>query len=347
MKTIRNLILIEKGKAIISIITLLTMLLFTFNVAAATNSSGELEVQRDQSTTVTGSGERYQTIVERHTEGDLPSEDLHQASLLASRIVNHLNDAVKGFLDQNPKAAVTDIEMAQNLTKVVRDLLPVTTVTTIVKDSGGKEIYKDIDKVQDDRIALYNGMIAMEVVEPVIDAKEKTAALKGLRLADANVIQTSVLADLSYIERKLNRAKALLEKPEDALAQLILAQNHGIMTKVNKVDDPLVKVQHALRLAERMVEEGKHEVAQDNLRLAQVQLGMYRAALGKDDSKVIKQLEDDIAALMPKTEEIGAAGKIRNFWERAVNWFRDEPGQAHVVDNNSGGETEQVQKVKK
>ena len=51
MKTIRNLILIEKGKAIISMVTLLTMLLFTFNVAAATNSSGEFEVQRDQSTT--------------------------------------------------------------------------------------------------------------------------------------------------------------------------------------------------------------------------------------------------------------------------------------------------------
>jgi len=84
-----------------------------------------------------------------------------------------------------------------------------------------------------------------------------------------------------------------------------------------------------------MVEEGKHEVAKDNLRVAQIQLGMYRAVLGKEDSKVVKQLEDDIAALMPKIKETGATAKIRKFWERAVNWFNEEQGQAVVVEEKA------------
>jgi hypothetical protein len=192
-----------------------------------------------------------------------------------------------------------------------------------------------VDKVQEDRIALHQGMIALEVVEPIVDAKEKEAALKGLRLAEADVIHTSVLADLTYIERKLNRAAALLEKPDEALAQLSLAQTRGVQFTVNRVDDPLVEVQQALRLAERMVEEGKHEAARDNLRQAQIQLGMYRALLGKEAAKVVKQLEDEITATMQMLEDKGTAGRIREYWERAVSWFRESPGQARVIEKDA------------
>lgn len=344
MNAIRNLLHSKDGKAIVGVVALLALVLFAGTTVVAAEKAKGVDEQRDQSTITTGSGERYQTTVERRTEGELSAQDLHQVSLLTSRIVNHVNESVKGLLDQDPDAAKPDIEKAQALTKVVRELLPVTTVTTVVKDAKGKEVYRDIDKVQDDRIPLYSGMIAMEVVEPIVDAKEEDAALKGLRLADANVIHTSVLADLSYIERKLNRAAALLDKPEEALAQLALAQTRGIELVVNEADDPLVKVQHALRLAERMVEEGKHEAARDNLRLAQIHLGTYRALLGKEAAKGVQNLEDDIAALMPKTEDKGAAEKIREFWERAVSWFREEPGQAHVVE---GGEGEQAEQPKK
>jgi hypothetical protein len=347
MQALHNLLHNKDGKAIIGSIALLALVLFAATTVTAADKAKEVEEQRDESTITTGSGELYQTTVERQTTGNLSAQDLHQVSLLTSRVVNHLNDAVKGLLDQDPDAAKPEIEKAQELTKIVRELLPVTTVTTVVKSADGKEVYRDVDRVQDDRIALYSGMIAMEVVEPIIDAKEDAAALKGLRLADANVIHTSVLADLGYIERKLNRAAAMLDKPEEALLQLGLAQTRGVQLVVNEADDPLVEVQHALRLAERMVEEGKHEAAQDNLRLAQIRLGTYRALLGKEAAKVVKDLEDDITALMPKTEDKGAADKIREFWERAVNWFREEPGQAHIVEEDQGAEQKQTKPKKK
>lgn len=316
----------------VGMIALVTLFLSGGAIALAAEAAKPAQQPRDESKILTGSGKGYQTTVERQTAGELTAQDLNQASLLASRIVKHLNEAVQGLNDQNTEGAKAEIEKAQKLVKVVRDLLPITTATTIVKDAAGKEVYRDVDKVQDDRIPLYSGMLAMEVVEPIVDAQAKDAALKGLRLADANVIHTAILADLGYIERKLNRAAALLDKPSDALAQLTLAQTHGIEMVVNQADSPLVQVQHALRLAERMVDEGKYEAARENLKFAQVQLGTYRALLGQEAGQVVKQLEDDITALMSKTEGKGAAEKIRGFWERAVKLFREEPGQAHTVN---------------
>ncbi len=336
MNVIRNLFLNRKNNAIIAVLIILALTICASSIVVASDKTIESEVkQQDKSTIKTGSGERYHTTVEQHTEGTLSAQDLHQVSLLTSRVVNHLNDAVTELLDQNSEAAKQEIDNAQNLTKVVRDLLPVTTVTTSVKDASGKEVYKDIDKVQDDKISLYSGMIAMEVVQPIIDAKENEVAIKGLKLADADIIHTSVLADLSYIERKLNRAEALLNKPDEALAQLVLAQSTGVEFVVNESDDPLIEVQHALRLAERMVEEGKHEAAQVNLKLAQIQLETYWPLVDKEAAIAVKQLEDDITALVPKVEEKGAAAKIRKFWERAVNWFHENPSEAHIVENES------------
>ncbi|GJQ48537.1 YfdX protein [Candidatus Kuenenia stuttgartiensis] len=345
MNVIRKFFHDRKGTVISGVVALIALSLFMCATVIASEKALGGGEQRDQSYITFGSGKRYQTTVERYTEGALSAQDKHQASLLTSRIVNHLNNAAKSLIDQNPEAAKPEIKNAQRLTQVVRELLPVTTVTTSVKDVSGKVVYREVDKVQDDKIALYEGTIAMEIVEPIIDAKEKEAALKGLRLADVDVIYTSVLVDLSYIERKLNHTESLLDKgkPDEALVQLALAQTKGVKLVFHEVDNPLVEVQHALRLAERMVEEGKHEAAQDNLRLAQIQLGTYRALLEDEEAKkIVKQLEDDITKLTTKIEEKGAASKIRKFWERAVNLFSKETGQAHTEEK-----TEQTQERKK
>ena len=321
----------RKGKDAIGAVAIFALAFMAAMVVQASAATKTTEGLQDRSTIVTGSGERYKTIVERQTEGGLSTDDLHQASLLTARIVGHLNQAATGILDRNTDQAKSAIEKAQKLTKVVRDLLPVTTVTTTVENADGKVVYKDVDRVQDDRIALIEGTISTEVVDPVIDAKQKEAKLEGLRLEDADIVHTSVVADLGYIERKLDRAMALLDKPDEALLQLTLAQANGIDLVMNENDSPLVKVQDALELSEQMVQEGKYQAAQDNLNLAKVQLGVYRELVGKDVSMDVTKLEGDIAALISKTEETGAAAKIHNCWQRAADLFRKTPGEAHIV----------------
>jgi hypothetical protein len=295
--------------------------------------SGQFSLAAEQANNPTsstyGSGKNYKTTVERKSGGELSAEDLHQASLLSSQMLMHLNAAATHCLDGKGDSAKPEIEKAQSLAGIIRSLLPVTTVTTTVKDTQGKEVYRDEQKVQNDQIPIFSGSIALEVVEPIVEAKKDQAALKGLKLADADVIHTSMLADLSYIERKLARAAQLLNKPEDAAAQLALAQNVGIRLSMHKEDSPLVEVQHALRLAERMVQEKKYDGAKANLQAAKLRLEAYRGLVGTAEAKPAADLEKEIEKISGELEKPGVADRIRGMWDKATSWFKRESGQAH------------------
>jgi hypothetical protein len=240
----------------------------------------------------------------------------------------HLNAAATYCVDGKGDSAKPEIEKAQALAGIVRKLLPTTTLTTVVKDAQGKEVYRDAQKVQDDQIPIFSGAVAVEVVEPLIEAKKDQAALKGLKLADADVIHTSVLADLSYIERKLARAAQLLDKPAEAAAQLALAQDAGIRFTAHKEDSPLIEVQHALRLAERMVQEKKYEGAKANLQAAKLRLEAYRGLIGANAAKPAADLEKEIEKISGALEKAGVEEKIRGMWEKATSLFTREAGQA-------------------
>jgi hypothetical protein len=300
--------------------------------AAGLALSGPTLFGAEQATSPTsgtyGSGKLYKTTVESKSEGQLSAEDLHQASLLSSQLLMHLNAAAQYCIDGKGDSAKPEIEKAQALAGIVRALLPSTSVTTIVKDAQGKEVYRDEQKIQEDYIPIYAGAIAVEVVEPLVEAKKDQAALKGLKLADADVIHTAVLADLSYIERKLARAAQLLNNPEQAAAQLALAQDVGIRFSARKEDNPLVEVQQALRLAERMVQEKKYEGAKANLQIAKLRLEAYRGLIGAAEAKPAGDLEKEIEKLSAQIEQPGGAEKIRGMWDKATSWFKREPGQA-------------------
>lgn len=282
----------------------------------------------------TGSGKQFKTTVDRKTEGELSPEDFRQASLLTSRIVMHLNDAASNLLDERVGEARKELEQAVALVGVVRKLLPTTTVTTVVHDADGKEVYRDVDRVQEDRIPLFEELIAVNILEPITEAKEDAAELAGVRLADADLLHTSVLVELDYVERKLNRALKLLEKEdgaEEAVAQLLLAQSHGVSFDVNKEDNPLVNAQMALQLAERMVEQGREEAAKANLQLAKNHLELYRGLLAKGETEHVRKLQGEITKLQGAIASKDAAETIRGFWDRVTSWFAQAPGETRAT----------------
>jgi hypothetical protein len=287
------------------------------------------------STNVYGSGKQFQTTVERRSQGELSAEDLHQASLLASQLLTHVNQAMEELADMHADAARTDIEKAQLLAKVVHGLLPTTVVTTTVKDAQGKEIYRDEQQVQEGQIPIFSGDVATEVVEPIVEAKQDEAALKGVKLADAKIIHTAVLVDLNYAERKLKRAAELMAKPQEASAELALIQSDGVHFYAHQEDNPLVEAQEALRLAERMVREGKFEGAKANLVTAKLQLEAYHAVVGVDAGVAVADLEKEIQNLSGQLQTPGAADQIRGMWDQVTGWFKRESGQAHQTTTNS------------
>jgi hypothetical protein len=210
---------------------------------------------------------------------------------------------------------------------VVHDLLPVTTVSTITTDSQGKEVYRYDDRVQNDQIPIFEGMINVEVVQPIIDAKKEQASLKGLQLAEANLIRTTMLLDLPYVESKIARALVKIDEPNTALIALLAAQSDGVRFSAHKEDDPLVQIQAALRLAEQQVREEKFDGAKANLKLASVQLDAYRTLVGDAAGKRASELQQEINALQEKVGEPGSADKIRDYWNRVTGWFKQETGQ--------------------
>lgn len=282
-----------------------------------------------------GSGKLYKTWVERQSEGDLSAEDLHQASLLTSQLLEHVNKAGQLFMDNQSASARAEIERAESLLKIVRGLLPRIVVTTTVRDAQGKEVYHDVETVQDDQIPVFEGQVAVETVEPIIEAKRDEAALKGLKLAEADVINTAILVDLGFVERKLKRATELLSQPKEAAEQLAQAQSQGVRFYTHKEDSPLVDVQHALRLAERMVREKKYEAAKANLQSAKLQLEAYRALVGDSAGQSAANLEKDIQKLSGELENPGSADKIGGMWDRVTSWFKREAGQAHQTTNTA------------
>lgn len=280
----------------------------------------------------TGSGNQYKTTVDRKTEGELSAEDFRQASLFTSRIVLHLNKAALCLGGEKNDQAREELEKGLALVGMVRRLLPTTTVTTIVRDKDGKEVYRYVDRVQEDRIPLHEGLIAVNTMEPITDAKQGEAAVRGVRLADAELLHTSILVKLDYVESKLNRALRLLkDKPEDALAQLAMAQSQGVDYVVNKQDDPLVKAQMALQVAERMSEEGREEAAKANLQVAKNYLEFYRGLLPAGKSEHVSKLEGEITKLQGEIGRKGAASTIRGFWDRVASWFARKPGETRAT----------------
>ena len=276
-----------------------------------------------------GTGKQFKSTIERQTEGTISAEDLHQASLLAAQLLLHLNEAAQDLSDSRHDSARPELARAESLAKVVRGLLPVTTTTTTVKDAQGKEVYRYSQRVQDDLIPIFAEDMTIKLVEPVIEARSGEASLKGLRLADADVIRKSVLVDLGYIERKLKRAGELMDKPQEALAELKHAQAIGVHFHARKEDAPLIDVQYALTLAERMVAQNNYEAAKDNLQVAKQRLEVYRQLLGKNASRAVTDLEKEIEKISGALREADAASLLRHVWGRVTSLFSQEPGQAH------------------
>ncbi len=314
------------------LLLVLAITLFIFNQGAVAQE------EPVTSNSDSGSSQKYVTNVDRKTEGELSDEDFRQVSLLTSQMISHINNAAEHFIDDQAEKARPELEKSQQLLGIIRELLPVTTVTTTVKDASGNEVYNYVEKVQDNKIPIFQKMVAVEVIAPILEVKKEQAELEGVQLSDADLFYTTVLADIKYIERKVNQAAALSNEPEKALIQLVDAQVKGITIRVDKEDHPLVAAHSALRLAERQVEEKKYKGAKLNLQQANILLETYRTLIGKSESKEIEKLKDEIEKLSEKLQEEGSAKEIRGFWHKVTSKFHRETNEAQ---KSSDADTEE------
>ncbi len=291
---------------------------------------------KDTVTRERGSGKPYKTVVKREQQGEITESDLRQASLLSSQLVLHTNEAVKRLRAEEVDKAKQEIRKGRKLVGFIRELLPVTKVTTIVKKQDGKQVYKDVRKVRQDEIRIYENSAALGIVDPLSDAKKKDKEKKpkqGVQVAGAQLVQTAMLADVSYIDRQLRRAKTHLkqDKVEKAVEALTQAKVRGVQFHVDRKNHPLVQAEAALRLAERMAKLDRTTAVRANLRRARSSLGLY--ASGLDDRERIKKVrtaEQTLKQLLSKEDVTSekAVKQIRSLWQRFRQWLQPKQGEA-------------------
>lgn len=179
----------------------------------------------------TGSGERYKTSISQETKNELKPEDARQVSLLGSRILTHVHNAA-GFLgEEKADEARAELKLAQTLAKLVREMLPVPVVSTTTTNAQGKEVYRYEDRVQDDQIPSVEGLINVQVVEPIVKAKKEQAALRGVQLAGGGPHLHSGSLEPGVCGREIQQALAKLQEPEKARTELLAASARSFRWK--------------------------------------------------------------------------------------------------------------------
>ena len=316
----------KNSKRISTQICMLSTVLLTIVLAAP--MAWGAEEQRNEVATSAGSGEKYKTTVTRQTKGQISSEDSRQVSLLASQVLVHVNKAEQSIELGNSDSAKAEIKDAKDLIDITHELLPVNLITTTVKDAKGAEVYKDTETTQNDVVPLYRDIAAVDVYDYIISIKK--AQLEGNDFLGRVNLNMTMLADIGYIERKVQHALQLIDnsQSDEAREQLLLAESHGVDIRFSETESPLVDAQKAFSVAEQMVHEKKYDAATANLNLAKIRLLEYAELAGPPKADEVKELRKEIDKLDGKTSEKGSVGRIHALWHKTTGLLERHPSQA-------------------
>ena len=264
-----------------------------------------------------GSGQSHRSEVTRTVEKPMPPEDAPQASLLASCLVLHVDRAASYLREGQPQFVRPELQQALTLVTLLREILPVVAVTTVVTNPRGEEVYRSLDRGQEDLVPFSGRTGVAGPLDPIVDPASE-ATFVGTRLRDA--ADSSGLLDLTWVEARVRRASDLLENNrEGALAYLVLAQAGGIRPVGTTDVDALVEAGIALGLAERLLAERRYEAARMNLRAALARVGVHGARSGQARSTGLRELEEEIARAVALADRDGTPERIQAASRRVMD----------------------------
>ena len=199
----------------------------------------------------------YRTEVTSQTRGVLSQDDRRQVSLLAAQAFQHVDKARRALDADETKQARQEVEAGRRAIAAIRALLPRTSVQTRTTAPDGKVIYEDDREVQEDHVPLYEGMLHVKTLAPIVAAKRNAAEVAGVKLLESALISTEVTVDLDVLEAQLKRAARALDDTEirDAARALTLAQVRGVDFSYHKDEASLADARDALWLTRRTLEE--------------------------------------------------------------------------------------------
>jgi hypothetical protein len=324
-------------KPVIVALVALLVLAGTAWAQQAPATSAEHETKAGPVVRTFGAEGGYRTEVRSETRGALSQEDSRQVSLLAAQIFQHVDEARKAVDADDPKQARKEVDRGRAAIKAIRALLPRTAVHTKTTAPGGEVIYEDEREVQDDRVPMFEGMLHVQTMAPIVAAKRDAADVAGVQLVGASLLSTEVTVDLDVVEAQLSRALKALDggKPADAAAALVAAQVRGVDFSYRKEDSALAEARDAIWLAKRALEENNSAQARANLEVARQRLKIYREILPDDRRKEVDQMLNEVGQLDAKLrQETGQAqptthaertrqgNAVAKWWDQVNTWFK-------------------------
>lgn len=203
--------------------------------------------------------------------------------------------------------------------------------TTVERQCQGEASAEDV--LEGGQVPILAEDIAMQVTQPIGHSTGTDGGLERAKLAGADSVDTVVVVDLDLVEQKLNEAAAkglLLRSMASDFGKL---PDDAVRFVSHTNCSPLVDVEHALQLAERMVRERRYESAAASLQTTRTQLGAYRAQADGPAGQGVSDLEHGIEKVSAQLQTLGAADKIRTMWHEVAGWAKRVPGGAQQAAN--------------
>jgi len=324
-------------KPIIAALVALLFLMGTVWAGQAPATSAEHEPKAGPVVRTFGAEGGYRTEVRSETRGTLGQEDRRQAALLAAQVFQHVDEARRALDADDAKLARREIDKGRGAIRAIRALLPRTSVHTRTTAPNGEVIYEDEREVQEDRVPMFEGMLHVQTMAPIVAAKRDAADVEGVQLVGTSLLSTQVMVDLGVVEAQLARAAKALEANKNAEASeaLVAAQVRGVDFNYHKEDSPLAEARDAIWLAKRALEENNSAQARANLEIARQRLKIYREIMPEDRQKEVDQLLAEVGQLDGKllqessqaqptsaAERTRQGNAVTQWWDRVNSWFR-------------------------
>ena len=267
----------------------------------------------------------------------LSAQESQAVSLAAGRILLHTAEARLAIAAQDKKSALKEVDQGLTLVKVINNALPKYKVKTTIK--SGDVTYSDEDEVSKRFVQVFNEQFVVDVIAPVVKAKNKSNRSHGQMRHRATAAQdyswwrkATMKLDVITAADALALAKVELQKGnfDNADAALALLQTDGVVFEYSDVELPLAEAADNLKLAQLEVKEGKLDQAQETLKRASESLKKYERFSGENRTKEVeelnKQIEQMIESLAKGGQSDSALKKIgqdiASYWERVAKWFK-------------------------
>lgn len=258
---------------------------------------------------------------------------------LAVRALKHIAKA-RGFIhEKNINDARRELAKAQELTEIIRDVLPTTRIKDHIWVAKKHLSYEDSEEVIPDLVPIYASLDEIQSFVTVDETKahldeakkalkkgDKEKGAQALERAGESLVYVEIDLPLSYTERKVAEALHLLAEGKDKDADRVLKDaEDGVQVISIASYGPMVLAQKSLWQATKEYAEGKYDAARRSLSDAKVFLKMAAKQADQKTKEALSKLNGKIDELEKKMAESGSdfSNDIKGLWDKTKDVYHE------------------------